>query len=73
MPSKRARKVPEKIQVAPEDLEELTTKAEPLVDVDTENEEGVENTDLSLDQIVEAENEVETTEVNPEDSETTNN
>ena len=73
LPSKRARKVPEKIQVAPEDLEELTTKVEPLVDVDTENEAGVENTDLSLDQIVEAENEVETTEVNPEDSETTNN
>ena len=36
LPSKRARKIPEKIQVAQEDLEELTAKAEPEVEVDPE-------------------------------------
>jgi len=55
LPSKRARKIPEKIQVAPEDLEELTAKAEPEVDVDTELEVGAEDTEVSLDQIAETE------------------
>ena len=71
LPSKRARKIPEKIQVAPEDLAELTAKAEPEVDVDVEQEADSEDTDVSLDQIAEAE--AETTEANPEDSDTTNN
>ena len=77
LPSKRARKIPEKIQVAPEDLEELTAKAEPEVEVNPELEVASEETEVtsdetevSLDQI--AETEAETTEVNPEDSETTN-
>ena len=86
LPSKRARKIPEKIpekiQVAPEDLEELTAKAEPEVEVNTElevaseetetasedTETASEETEVSLDQITEA----ETTEVNSDDSETTN-
>ena len=55
LPSKRARKIPEKIQVAQEDLEELTAKAEPEVDVDTELEVGAEDTEVSLDQIAETE------------------
>ena len=55
LPSKRARKIPEKIQVAQEDLEELTAKAEPEVDVDTELEVGAEDTEISLDQIAETE------------------
>ena len=71
LPSKRARKVPEKIQVAPEDLAELTAKAEPEVDVNVEQEADSEDADVSLDQI--AESEAETTEANPEDSDTTNN
>ena len=71
LPSKRARKVPEKIQVAPEDLAELTAKAEPEVDVNVEQEADSKDEDVSLDQI--AESEAETTEVNPEDSDTTNN
>ena len=57
LPSKRARKIPEKIQVAPDDLEELTAKAEPEIDVDPElevNEEvNEEETEVSLDQITE--------------------
>jgi DNA-directed RNA polymerase subunit omega len=73
LPSKRARKIPEKIQVAPEDLEELTAKAEPDVEVDSEIEAASEETEVSLDQIAEAETKIETTEVNSEDSETTNN
>jgi DNA-directed RNA polymerase subunit omega len=71
LPSKRARKIPEKIQVAPEDIAELTAKAEPDVDVDAEQEVDTEDADVSLDQI--AEDEAETAEVNPEDSDTTNN
>ena len=68
LPSKRARKIPEKIQVSSDDLEELTAKAEPEVDVDAELEVGDEETAVSLDQIAEA----ETTEENSDDSETTN-
>ncbi len=60
LPSKRARKIPEKIQVAPEDLEELTAKAEPEVEVNPELEVASEETEVaseetavSLDQIAE--------------------
>jgi DNA-directed RNA polymerase subunit omega len=70
LPSKRARKIPEKIQVVPEDLEELTAKVEPEVEVNPELEVASEETEVSLDQI--AETEAETTEVNSDDSETTN-
>ena len=73
LPSKRARKIPEKIQVSKDDLEELTAKAEPEVEVNPELEVAAEETEVSLDQIAETENEVEITEVNPEDSDTTNN
>jgi DNA-directed RNA polymerase subunit omega len=69
LPSKRARKIPEKIQVSPEDLEELTVSAKPEVDVEPILETAAEETEVSLDQI----SEVETTEVNSEDSDTTNN
>ena len=71
LPSKRARKIPEKIQVSQEDLAELTAKAEPEVDVSSENETASEETDVSLDQLSEAE--TEATEVNSGDSDTTNN
>ena len=64
-------KIPEKIQVSSEDLEELTAKAEPELDVNPELETDSEESDISLDQVSEAEN--ETTEVNPEDSDTSNN
>ena len=62
LPSKRARKIPEKIQVAPDDLEELTAKAEPEVEADPElevvseeTEVASEETAVSLDQIAETE------------------
>ena len=65
LPSKRARKIPEKIQVSPDDLEELTAKAEPEVDVDPELEVASEESEVSLDQISEA----ETDDTTPEDAE----
>tara|TARA_B100000795_G_scaffold216238_1_gene170121 strand:+ start:234 stop:815 length:582 start_codon:yes stop_codon:yes gene_type:complete len=70
LPSKRARKIPEKIQVAPEDLEELTTKAEPEVDVKPELEVTSEETEILSDQISDTETVDETSEVAPEENET---
>jgi len=73
LPSKRARKIPEKIQVAPEDLEELTAKAEPETEVASEETEVVseetevvsEETEVASDQIAEtAEDDSEETEPN---------
>ena len=69
LPSKRARKIPEKIQVSQEDLEELTAKAEPELEVTPELEVAEEEAEVSLDKI----SETETSEVNTEDSDTTNN
>ena len=54
LPSKRARKIPEKIQVSKDDLAELSPSAQPDVEVDTSNETG-ESDDVSLDQVSEAE------------------
>ena len=77
LPSKRARKIPEKIQVSPDDLEELTAKAEPEVEINPELEVSAEENEVSLDKIAETETETETeaeiTEENPVDSDTTNN
>ncbi len=65
LPSKRARKIPEKIQVSKEDLEELTTKTEADVDVNPESEVSSEETEVSLDQLKD-------NEANPEDTDSTN-
>ena len=63
LPSKRARKIPDKIQVSKEDLAELTNSPEVQVeDSETQNE------DVSLDQITEEEN----NDTVNEDSETSN-
>jgi|TARA_B110001450_G_scaffold254727_1_gene280681 DNA-directed RNA polymerase subunit omega len=69
LPSKRARKIPEKIQVSSDDLKELTTKAEPEVEIDPNLEVDSDETEVSLDQISEA----ETNGDNSDDSDTTNN
>ncbi len=71
LPSKRARKIPEKIKVSEEDLEELIAKTEPEADVNPELETSSKNPAVSLDQLSESKN--ETTEANPDDSGTTNN
>ena len=73
LPSKRARKIPEKIQVSPDDLEELTAKAIPEIEINPELEVVTEETEVSLDKISETETEAEITEENPVDSDTTNN
>ena len=54
LPSKRARKIPEKIQVSKDDLSELSPSAQPDVEIDTSNETE-ESDDVSLDQVSEAE------------------
>ena len=58
LPSKRARKAPEKIQVSKEDLTELSQTAN--LDIDTsKSEESIdEEGDISLDEVVESENQV---------------
>ncbi len=71
LPSKRARKAPEKIQVSKEDLEELSQTAQP--DVDTSNPdspEADEIDDVSLEEVSESEN--QQSENNPNDSEPSN-
>ena len=85
LPSKRARKIPEKIQVSKEDLDELKTPSEPTIEtseptietseptIETENEqteEFVKESNVSLDELSDAE--TKSNEANQEDSETSN-
>ena len=56
LPSKRARKAPEKIQVSKEDLEELSETAKPEVsEVPVSEDANEEQRDVSLDQVSESE------------------
>ena len=57
LPSKRARKIPEKIQVSKEDLAELSPSGQPDVNVEAPSE-AEESDDVSLDQVSEAEEQV---------------
>ena len=56
LPSKRARKTPEKIQVSNEDLAELSQTAKPDIDTSASDETGDEQGDVSLDEVTETEN-----------------
>ena len=56
LPSKRARKTPEKIQVSQEDLSELSETAKPDVDVSADDEAINEQGEVSLDEVSEQEN-----------------
>ena len=67
LPSKRARKAPEKIQVSEEDLAELSETAQPTVE-DAVSDESETDEDVSLDQISESEEQV--TETNSDETET---
>ena len=70
LPSKRARRTPEKIQVSQEDLAELSETAKPDVYV-SEGEETInEQGEVSLEEVSEQEN--QEAEVNSEDSDTSN-
>ena len=67
LPSKRARKIPEKIKVSKEDLDELKGSAESNVEA---AEEKTEEVDVSLDEISDAEK--QSSETNSEETDTTN-
>ena len=56
LPSKRARKTPEKIQVSNDDLAELSQAAKPDIDTSATDETGEEQGDVSLDEVNETEN-----------------
>ena len=58
LPSKRARKTPEKIQVSKDDLAELSQTASPEVDSQPSEETEVDSGDVSLDEVSEAEEQV---------------
>ena len=68
LPSKRARKAPEKIQVSKDDLAELSQTAQPEVDTSTSDEENDE--DVSLEEVSESEN--QEPEVNSDESDGSN-
>ena len=70
LPSKRARKAPEKIQVSKEDLAELSQSSQPDVDNLTSEENETEQSDVSLEEVSESEN--QQSEVNTEDSDASN-
>ena len=70
LPSKRARKTPEKIQVSKDDLAELSQTTQPNVEVAESEGEESEQTEVSLDEVSDSEN--QETEVSTEDSETSN-
>ena len=58
LPSKRARKAPEKIQVSKDDLAELSQTAQPDVEAEV-SEDNTNEEDISLDQVSDAEEQVE--------------
>ena len=71
LPSKRARKIPEKLKVSKEDIDELKIPSEPTIE--TENEQTgdtAEESNVSLDELSDLE--TKSNEVNQEDSETSN-
>ena len=68
LPSKRARRIPEKIQVSKEDLEELKGSSEPEITTDTEESD---NEDVSLENLKEEEEVKENPDIK-EDTEATN-
>ena len=68
LPSKRARKAPEKIQVSKDDLAELSQTAQPEVDTPVSDEES--NEDVSLEEVSESEN--QEPEVNSDDADGSN-
>jgi len=68
LPSKRARKIPEKLQVSKDDLEELQNTTQQVTPEPTENEPEEETSDVSLDEIKEDETQAN----EQEDTEATN-
>ena len=56
LPSKRARKIPEKIQVSKDDLAELSQTAKPEIETSDTNDTEGDETDVSLEEVSESEN-----------------
>ena len=67
LPSKRARRIPEKLQVSMEDIDQLKDSNDRKVDTSTEESSEV---DVSLDKL--SESETKEAEANPEDTKATN-
>ena len=73
LPSKRARKAPEKIQVSQDDLAELSQTAKPDIESVDSGEENSDDPNVSLDEISETEKQQETeSEANTEDQDSSN-
>ena len=70
LPSKRARKTPEKIQISKEDLAELSETAKPNVETAASEESESDQENVSLEEV--SENENKELEVNTDDSEASN-
>ena len=70
LPSKRARKTPEKIQVSKEDLAELSQTATPEVETPVSEDTSSEEADVSLDDVSASEEQV--ADENSEDTDTSN-
>ncbi len=70
LPSKRARRTPEKIQFSKEDLAELSQSAQPDLETSTLENEESDKGDISLDEV--SENEKQESDINSEDSDTSN-
>ena len=70
LPSKRARKTPEKIQVSKEDLAELSQTATPEVETSVSEDASSEEADVSLDDVSASEEQV--ADENSEDTDTSN-
>ncbi len=70
LPSKRARKAPEKIQVSKDDLEELSQSAQPDVEVTSPSENESNEGNVSLEEVSESENQESVN--NSDDSEASN-
>ena len=68
LPSKRARKTPEKIQVTKDDLAELSETAKPDIDETASDETINDEGEVSLDEVSEAENQVNEAESEQQDS-----
>ena len=70
LPSKRARKTPEKIQVSKDDLAELSQTTQPDIGTTNTNENESDQENVSLEEVSESEN--QKTETNSDDSEASN-
>ena len=70
LPSKRARKAPEEIQVSKDDLAELSQTAQPDVETPNPEDSEIDQENISLDEVSESEDQV--ADNNTDDSDTSN-